>query len=46
MCRRDSQYTDENLLYLKNAVRQHETALIKQVDGDFQTLHGVGVFVA
>ena len=40
------QYTDENLLYLKNAVRQHETALIKQVDGDFQTLHGVGVFVA
>lgn len=40
------QYTDENLLYLKNAVRQHETALIKQVDGDFQTLHGVSVFVA
>lgn len=40
------QYNDESLLYLENAVRQHETALVKQVDGDFQTLHGVSVFVA
>lgn len=40
------QYNDESLLYLENAVRQHETALVKQVDGDFQTLHRVSVFVA
>lgn len=39
------QYTKENLVLLDNAAFQHETALVKQVEGDFQTLHGVAVFV-
>ena len=38
------QYTKENLVLLDNAAFQHETALVKQVEGDFQTLHGVAVF--
>lgn len=40
-----SQHTKENIEFLDNAARQHEVALTKQVEGDFQTLHGVAVSV-
>lgn len=40
-----SQHTKENMEFLDNAAKQHETALVKQVEGDFQTLHGVAVFI-
>ena len=39
------QYTKDNLVLLDNAALQHEVALIKQTEGDLQTLHGVAVFV-
>lgn len=40
-----SQHTKENIEFLDNAARQHEIALVKQVEGDLQTLHGVAVFI-
>lgn len=41
----EKQYMEENLRYLDNAAQQNKTAIVKQVEGDLQTLHGVAVFV-
>lgn len=39
----EQQHMEENIVLLDNASRQYETALVKQVEGDFQTLRGVAV---
>lgn len=41
----EQQHMKENIEFLDNAAKQHETALVKQIEGDFQTLRGVAVCV-
>lgn len=35
----------ENIQYLNNAARQNKATILKQVQGDFQTLEGLAVFI-
>lgn len=43
LCYMMGQNQDDNLKYLTNAAVQHQNTLLKQINGDFQTLDGIAV---